>query len=107
VVLTTLFAMNHAAGALFFAKTTTESVMFGAFAALQILALFVLFIPYRRKELWAWVAIWVSIIPFGLVITFGMDAIAVFYMATAAVMALAQLVTLPDLRETARQNAVM
>jgi hypothetical protein len=94
-----LFAINHSAGTFLFASSTTESLMFGGFAALQILALFVLFIPYRRNELWAWVATWVSIIPLGLVIAFGADAIGVFYLATAVVMALAQLVTLPEFRE--------
>jgi hypothetical protein len=99
VVLTTLFVINHGAGAFLFANSTTESLTFGVFAALQVLALFILFIPYRRRELWAWVATWVSIIPVGLVIAFGADEIGVFYFATAAVMALAQFVAFPDFRE--------
>jgi hypothetical protein len=99
VALTTLLAINHAAGAFLFANSATESLMFGMSAALQILALIVLFIPYRRNELWAWVATWVSIIPVGLVIAFGADEIGIFYLATAAVMTLAQLVTLPNFRE--------
>lgn len=60
---------------------------------MQALALIILFIPYRRKELWAWAATWISIITIGLVIVFGADAIGLFYLATAAVMALARLAT--------------
>jgi hypothetical protein len=97
--ITALFAINHAVGAFVFAVSTTESLMFMAFAALQILALFVLFIPYRRSEPWAWAASWVSIIAIGLVIAFGADAIALFYVGAAAVMAAAQFFTLPAFRE--------
>lgn len=95
-VLTGLLALNHLAGAVFFAIDSTESLMFGAFAALEVLALVVLWIPYRRGEFWAWVATWISIAPVLLVIAFGADAVGVFYLVTGVVMALAQLATLPD-----------
>lgn len=99
VVLTALLALNHVAGTLLFANSTDESLMFMGFAALELLALIVLFIPYRRKEMWAWGATWVSIIPVGLVFAFGTDAIGVFYVSVAAVMALAQLLTLANFRD--------
>lgn len=48
-----------------------------------------------RLEGWAWWAMWIAILPVGLVMAFGADVIGVIYLVTAIVLALAQLATLP------------
>lgn len=95
LVLFALFGVNHAAGVWLIATSTDESQMFELFAALNLFALIVLLIPYRRLEGWAWWAMWIGIIPVGLVMAFGADAIGVIYLITAIVLALAQFATLP------------
>lgn len=95
VVLFALFAVNHGAGIWFIATSTDESQMFEAFAALNLFALVVLLFPYRRLEGWAWWAMWIAIMPIGLVMAFGADVIGVIYLITAIVLALAQFATLP------------
>ena len=98
VVLFALVAVNHAAGTWFIASSTDEAQMFEHAAALNLFALVVLLIPYRRLEGWAWWAMWIAILPIGLVIAFGTDAIGVTYLITAIVLALAQFATLPRFR---------
>lgn len=95
LVLLALFAVNHGAGVWLIAESTDESQMFELFAVLNLFALVVLLIPYRRLEGWAWWAMWIAILPVGLVMAFGADVIGVIYLVTAIVLALAQLATLP------------
>lgn len=54
VVLTGLFTLNHLVGAVAFASSDDERMMFLVFAGMQALSLVVLFVPYRRAEWWAW-----------------------------------------------------
>lgn len=101
VVVFALFAVNHLAGIWFIASSTDEAQMFEAFAATNLLALVLLAIPYRRREWWAWLALWIAIVPIVLVIAFVADGIGVTYAVTGAVLALAQLATLPSFRAAA------
>lgn len=92
LVSTSLFALNHIVGAATFATTDDERVMFMIFAALNLLALAVLLVPYRARERWAWWATWIPIAamfigPF----VFGLDPIAVIYLIGGVVMAVAHL----------------
>jgi hypothetical protein len=57
LVLTFLFILNHLAGTVAFANNDDERLMFVGFAALGIVSLAVLLIPYRARESWAW---WVA-----------------------------------------------
>ena len=87
-----LFALNHLVGAAAFATSADERVMFLIFAALNLLTLVVLLVPYRAREPWAWWAIWIPIAamfvgPF----VFGLDPIAVIYLVGGLVMAVAHL----------------
>ena len=50
VVSTGLFALNHVAGTAAFATSDDERMMFLVFAALQLLALIVLLVPYRARD---------------------------------------------------------
>jgi hypothetical protein len=96
VVVFALFAVNHIAGVWLIASSPDEPQMFELFGALNVLCLVVLFIPYRRLERWAWWAMWIGIVPVGLVITFGgPDLVGLIYIVTFGVLALAQLATLP------------
>lgn len=101
IVVFALFAVNHLAGIWFIASSTDEAQMFEAFAATNLLALVLLAIPYRRREWWAWLALWIAIVPIVLVIAFVADGIGVTYAVTGAVLALAQLATLPSFRAAA------
>lgn len=103
VVLTGLFALNHIVGAVAFASSTDERLMFTAFAALQLLALVVLLIPYRRGEMWAWWAIWIPVAMMILALAFSVDGISIAYSSVGVVMALAQVATLPRFRASTAQ----
>jgi hypothetical protein len=98
VVLSALFAVNHIAGIWFIAGSEDESQMFEAFGIVNLLAVVLLVIPYRRLEWWSWLAVWLTIVPIAAVIFFIQDAIGIIYVITAGVMALAQLLTLPAFR---------
>jgi hypothetical protein len=98
LVLSALFAVNHIAGIWFIAGSNDESQMFEAFGIVNLLAVVLLAIPYRRLEWWSWLALWLTVIPIAAVIFFIQDAIGITYVITAGVMALAQLLTLPAFR---------
>lgn len=102
VVLTAVFALNHLVGLWTFATSDDERLMFLVFAALQLLALAVLFVPYRRLELWAWWAMWVPIVAMGLTYAVSISTIGLVYLCFAAAMALAQFATLPAMRRAVR-----
>lgn len=94
-----LFAINHIAGIWLIANSSDESQMFELFGALNLLSAVVLLVPYRRLERWAWWAMWIGIVPVGLVLAFGVpDLVGVIYVVTAGVLALAQFATLPRFR---------
>lgn len=94
------FAVNHVAGIWFIASSTDEAQMFELMGALNLFALVVLVIPYRRGERWAWWAMWIAIVPVALVLVFAGGGIGLTYAVTALVMAAAQLMTLPSFRAT-------
>lgn len=94
-VLLAAFAVNHIAGIWYIAGSTDEAQMFELFGALNLLALVVLLLPYRRLERWAWWAMWIAIVPVALVLAFAPGDIGLIYSITAGVMALAQFATLP------------
>jgi hypothetical protein len=91
LVSTSLFALNHVVGAATFATSDDERVMFLIFAALNLLTLVVLLVPYRAREPWSWWAIWIPIAAmFVGPIMFGLDPIAVIYFVGGVVMGVAQ-----------------
>ena len=95
-VLTTLFALNHLVGVWAFASSDDEQMMFVAFAALQVLSLVVLAVPYRRLERWAWWALWIQIAAMAVTLVVFQSTLGVLYAVVAALMATGQFVTLPD-----------
>ncbi|MDX1613351.1 MAG: hypothetical protein R3300_03515 [Candidatus Promineifilaceae bacterium] len=66
--------------------------IFVAWAALNLLATTILLIPYKRHERWAWYAIWLLILPYGLIVFFNAE-IGPIYMSEAVVMTIGQLLT--------------
>lgn len=99
VVFFALFAVNHILGIWLIASSPDEPQMFELFGALNLLSLVVLLIPYRRLERWAWWAVWIGIVPVGLVLAFGGPGlVGLIYIAAAVVLALAQIATLPRFR---------
>lgn len=96
VVSTALFALNHIAGTAAFATSDDERMMFLVFAALQLLALIVLLLPYRARESWAWWAIWLPIAAMLVTpLVVGVDTIGLAYLASGVVMAMAHLLAAP------------
>jgi len=104
VVSTGLFALNHLAGTAAFATSDDERMMFLVFAALQLLALIVLLVPYRARERWAWWAIWIPIAAMLVTpLVFGIDTIGLMYVISGVVMAVAHLLAAPQvLKEQAQ-----
>jgi hypothetical protein len=91
-VSTSLFALNHIVGAVTFATSGDETVMFLIFGALNLLTLVVLLVPYRARERWAWWAIWIPIAAmFVGPLVFGLGPITVIYVVGGVVMAAAHL----------------
>jgi len=106
LVLTALFIVNHLAGTVAFANNDDERLMFVGFAALGVVSLAVLLVPYRARESWAWWVSWVPIVPMVVPILQLADGIGVFYLVVAVVMAVAQLATLSTFRApTATRSA--
>ena len=99
LAVSTLGALNHTVGALAFAGPDPEPLMFAAFASLNLYATAVLIWPYRRGEMWAWLVTWVEVAAFALVYPLTDDAaIGTAYLVGAAILALAQLASLPRFR---------
>jgi len=57
--LSILGLLNHVLGVTTFASNGDERMMFTLFAALDLYAMVVLLIAYRRRERWAWAVTWV------------------------------------------------
>ena len=96
LVTAALLALNHFS-LIFFLD---EPVLFTGFAAFNLYAFLVIYIPFRRGEKWAWVATW--ILPIGLALPAALPAaatdpgIAIFYYAVAGVCLLGLLLTMRD-----------
>ena len=101
---TVAFALNHFAGVFYITSSTDEQQMFELFGTLHLLALVILLIPYRRREWWAWLAMWIAIVPVALVLVFVPDVLGAVYFGSAAVMSVAQFLALPDFRRVASSH---
>jgi hypothetical protein len=65
------------------------------FAAFNLYALLVIYIPFRRREKWAWYTTW--ILPVGLAAPAFIDtSIAIFYYSVAAACVVGLLLTLQE-----------
>jgi hypothetical protein len=72
-----------------------DPVLFTGFAAVNLYALIVILIPFRRAEQWAWLTTW--ILPAGLALPASTDPdLAIFYYAVAALCILGLLLTMRD-----------
>lgn len=98
LVLTFLFILNHLAGTVAFANNDDERLMFVGFAALGIVSLAVLLIPYRARESWPWWVSWAQPLALAVPIVLFRDGIGVFSLVVAVVMAVAQLAILSTFR---------
>jgi hypothetical protein len=84
-----------AAGHFFMIFTFDEPVLFTDFTAFNLLAFFIVFIPFRRGEKWAWLASWT--LPLVYAVTAINDlAIAVYFIGFAALCGLGLLLTMGD-----------
>lgn len=70
-----------------------EATLFLGWAAYNLYATVVLYIPFRRGETWAWFLTWTLVLGFALPILFSADAFAVWYLAAAGVMTVSLLLT--------------
>jgi hypothetical protein len=66
-----------------------------SWAALSLYGTLILYIPFRRREKWAWFSIWIQVILFGSSIFFSSPEIAMKYVVAAGLMALGLLLTAP------------
>ena len=93
-----LMTLNHLS-LIFFLD---DPILFEGFAAFNLYAFLVIYIPFRRGEKWAWYTTW--ILPIGLAVPgASVDSnIAIFYYAVAAVCVLGLLLTMRDFFSQAR-----
>jgi hypothetical protein len=63
-----------------------------AWAAFNLLAAAILFIPYRRGEIWSWYAIWAMVLVYALVI-FVAPRYGFYYLVQAITMTFGQILT--------------
>ena len=97
LVSATLMALGHFSMIFFL----DEPVLFAGFAAFNLYAFLVIYIPFRRGEKWAWVATW--ILPgLALLIAATDPGIAIYYYGVAAVCVLGLLLTMRDFFSQAR-----
>lgn len=90
IVAAALMALNHFV--LIFALD--EPTLFIGYAAFNAYSLTVLYIPFRRREKWAWYATW--ILPVGLAApAYTASDIAIMYYTVAAVCVAGLLLTMP------------
>ena len=69
-----------------------EAPLFIGWAAFNLYATVVLYVPFRRGEVWAWYTSWILVIAFASAIIFNTQ-IGIFYLGEAIVMAVALLLT--------------
>jgi len=97
VVATALMLLNHLLGVFAFAEGDDERLMFVIFALLNLYALIVLLLPYRRREPWSWWLTWTSVAAFPASVLFITDpSIGGLYLAIGGVLALGQVLTYRD-----------
>ncbi len=95
VFLSAAWAVNHVFGAFVSDRTLW---LFVPFALLDLAAVVILFVPYRRLQMWAWWAVWLEVAAVASVVAWAEPAVGLWYGAVAVVMGIAQLVTLPRFR---------
>jgi hypothetical protein len=94
VILSAALALNHLAGIAWFSENDDDRLLFAVFAGLNVYALAVLLRAFRRRERWAWLVTWVSVVVLGVTIAFAGPEIGIYYLFAAGVMAVAQLLTM-------------
>ena len=92
IVSAALMALNHLS-LIFFLD---EPVLFSGFAAFNLYAFLVIYIPFRRGEKWAWYATWILPIGLALPATTTDPGIAIYYYVVAGVCLLGLLLTMRD-----------
>ena len=95
VFLSAAWAVNHVFGAFVSDRTLW---LFVPFALLDLAAVVILLLPYRRLQMWAWWAVWLEVAAVASVVAWAEPAVGLWYGAVAVVMGIAQLVTLPRFR---------
>jgi hypothetical protein len=99
VAVTGFWTAIHVAGIFFIADGDDERLMFTCYAALNVLALVVLLVPFRGGQPWAWAASWIPLVPNVLVMPIlGREGPGPQYLAITAVMAVCLLVARPTAR---------
>src|SRR5258706_6599966 len=90
LVVAALFTLQHLS-LIFILK---EPTLFAGFAAFNLYAFLVIYIPFRRGEKWAWYTTW--LLPIGLAVpaVISGNNISIFYYAAAAVCVLGLLLTM-------------
>jgi hypothetical protein len=94
LILTALMTVNHIALPFYSPSDSTPAI---GFAAFNLYALVVIWIPFRRYERWAWYTTW--ILPAGLALPAILESnpgIVIFYSTVSAVLVLGLLLTLRD-----------
>ena len=87
-----LFALWHSV-AMF--AIPGETTLFMSAAALNLYAMIVLCIPFRRGERWAWYSTWIQVIVFVSPILITRESFVTMYLIAAGVMALGLFLTWP------------
>lgn len=82
-----------------------EGVLSIGWAAYTAYASVVLWVPFRRAEKWAWYTSWILVIGFALPILLTGESWAVWFLATAGVMAVSLLLTRPAFFANPRLSA--
>ena len=94
--------LNHVLGPLTgFAEGDAEVFVFFTLAGLNVYGLVVLLTGYRRRERWAWWVTWTMIVVYAMTTLYAPEA-GRYYQGTAAVMAVAQLLTWSGFSQQAR-----
>ena len=91
LALSGLWTLGHIALAF---AVPDEATLFIGWAAFNLYATLVIYIPFRRGERWAWYTTWILVMGLASAILFN-ATIGLWYVGTAAVMALCLLLTRP------------
>ncbi len=97
VTIAALSLLNHVVGALG-VYGGDDLLVFVGYATVNVYALAVLLVSYRRGERWAWWATWAFVASYALAPVYDTE-IGPFYLGAAALMALAQLSTWSAFRQ--------
>lgn len=96
LVLSALLAANHVVGA--FLRLGPSAPVFVALASVNLAAVVLLLLPYRRGRTWAWWAVWGEVGGMASVLLWTEPQVGLWYGAIAAVLAAGQLIALPRFR---------